>query len=216
MTEQKKQEEQQPEDRDKKQEEQQPKDREKKQNEKQTGRSNQRDAAAVSRFAALCGMMIALAFLFGYIETLIPISLGVPGIKLGLANLVTMVSLYLLGAPAAAVIALVRVVLTGFTFGNLSMMMYGLAGSVVSLALMLMFRKLDWFSPVGISILGGVGHNIGQLAVAAAVLESSTIFYYLPMLLIAGLLAGGLIGILCGRIVKRLVSLPDLRYNKKR
>ncbi len=169
------------------------------------------DAAAKARFVALCGMMTALAFLFGYVETLIPINLGAPGIKLGLANLVTMVSLYLLGTPAAVVITLVRVVLTGFTFGNMSMMMYSLAGAFVSLLLMILVRKKSWFSPTGVSIVGGVGHNVGQLAVAAAVLESRTLFYYLPVLLIAGVVAGAVIGILCGRMVKRLVRLPDLR-----
>ena len=123
----------------------------------------------------------------------------------------TMVSLYLLGIPAAVVITLVRVVLTGFTFGNMSMMMYSLAGSFVSLLLMILVRTRNWFGPTGVSILGGVGHNLGQLAVAAAVLESGSIFYYLPVLLIAGMVAGAFIGILCGRMVKRLVSLPDLR-----
>lgn len=170
-----------------------------------------KDVAAKARFVALCGMMTALAFLFSYVETLIPINLGAPGIKLGLANLVTMVSFYLLGTPAAVVITLVRVILTGFTFGNMSMMMYSLAGSCVSLILMILVRQKNWFSPVGVSILGGVGHNVGQLAVAAAVLESRTLFYYVPVLLIAGMAAGAVIGILCGRMVKRLVSLPDLR-----
>ena len=94
---------------------------------------------------ALYGMMTALAFLLSYVETLIPINLGVPGVKLGLANLASIVSLYLLGAGAAAAIALVRIVLVGFTFGNLSMMLYSLAGAAVSLLLMVLFRRLDWF-----------------------------------------------------------------------
>ena len=116
---------------------------------------------------ALYGMMTALAFLLSYVETLIPINLGVPGVKLGLANLASIVSLYLLGAGAAAAIALVRIVLVGFTFGNLSMMLYSLAGAAVSLLLMVVFRRLDWFGVTGVSILGGAGHNIGQLIVEA-------------------------------------------------
>ena len=119
---------------------------------------------------ALYGMMTALAFLLSYVETLIPINLGVPGVKLGLANLASIVSLYLLGAGAAAAIALVRIVLVGFTFGNLSMMLYSLAGAAVSLLLMVLFRRLDWFGVTGVSILGGAGHNIGQLIVAALAL----------------------------------------------
>lgn len=100
---------------------------------------------------ALYGMMTALAFLLSYVETLIPLNLGVPGIKLGLANLASIVSLYLLGAGAAAAIALVRIVLVGFTFGNLSMMLYSLAGAAVSLLLMVVFRRLDWFGVTGVA-----------------------------------------------------------------
>lgn len=139
---------------------------------------------------ALYGMMTALAFLLSYVETLIPINLGVPGVKLGLANLASIVSLYLLGAGAAAAIALVRIVLVGFTFGNLSMMLYSLAGAAVSLLLMVVFRRLDWFGVTGVSILGGAGHNIGQLIVAALVVENASLFYYLPVLLAAGTAAG--------------------------
>ena len=153
---------------------------------------------------ALGGMMTALAFLLGYVETLIPINLGVPGVKLGLANLAVIVSLYLLGARAAGTIALVRVILTGFTFGNLSMMLYSLAGAGLSLALMLLAKKMDFFGTVGVSIIGGVGHNVGQLLVAALVVESGSVFYYLPVLLAAGTVAGALIGILGGIMVKRL------------
>lgn len=160
-----------------------------------------------AHFAALCGMMTALAFLFSYIETLIPISLGIPGVKLGLANLVTMVSLYLLGARTAAVIALVRVVLTGFTFGNLSMMMYSMAGAALSLLLMAISKKRDWFGMIGVSILGGAGHNIGQLLVAAAVVQTGAVFTYLPVLLVAGTAAGALIGLLGGMAVKRLSNI---------
>lgn len=170
----------------------------------------QRDRkAGKSRAArtALYGMMTALAFLLSYIETLIPINLGVPGVKLGLANLSSIVSLYLMGAGAAAAIALVRIVLVGFTFGNLSMMLYSLAGAALSLFLMVLFRRLEWFGTVGVSILGGAGHNIGQLLVAALVVENASLFYYLPVLLAAGTVAGALIGILGGILVNRLERL---------
>lgn len=173
---------------------------------KETGKQR-RKTEETARFVALCGMMTALAFLFSYIETLIPINLGVPGVKLGLANLVTMVSLYLLGLRPAAVIALVRVILTGFTFGNLSMMMYSLAGVAVSLVLMAICKRGDWFGTMGVSILGGVGHNVGQLLVAAAVVQTAALFSYLPVLLIAGTLAGAVIGLLGGMAVKRLSKL---------
>ena len=155
---------------------------------------------------------IALAFLLSYVETLIPLNLGVPGVKLGLANLASIVSLYLLGAGAAAAIALVRIVLVGFTFGNLSMMLYSLAGAAVSLLLMVVFRRLDWFGVTGVSILGGAGHNIGQLIVAALVVENASLFYYLPVLLAAGTAAGALIGLLGGILVNRLKCLDLTKF----
>ena len=132
--------------------------------------------------------------------------------KLGLANLASIVSLYLLGAGAAAAIALVRIVLVGFTFGNLSMMLYSLAGAAVSLLLMVLFRRLDWFGVTGVSILGGAGHNIGQLIVAALVVENASLFYYLPVLLAAGTVAGALIGLLGGILVNRLKCLDLTKF----
>lgn len=153
---------------------------------------------------ALYGMMTALAFLFGYVESLIPIHLGAPGVKLGLANLAAIVSLYLLGARAAAGISLVRVILTGFTFGNLSMMLYGLAGASLSLLVMSLLKKTDRFGCVGVSVAGGAAHNIGQILVACLVLESTSLLYYLPVLLAAGTAAGCVIGCLGGIVVERL------------
>ncbi len=153
---------------------------------------------------AYYGLLIALAFVFSYIESLIPISIGIPGVKLGLANLVSVITLYTLGWKAAAAVSLVRVILTGFTFGNLSMMMYSLAGASLSLLVMILCRRLDLFDMTGVSIAGGVAHNIGQIAVAALVLESSALFYYLPVLLISGTAAGAVIGLLGGLIVRRV------------
>ena len=99
-----------------------------------------------------------------YVETLVPISLGIPGVKLGLANLVNIVSLYLIGTGGTIAIALARIVLlTGFAYGNMAMMIYSLAGGALSLALMIFCKKRGWFSQLGISIIGGVGHNVGQL-----------------------------------------------------
>ena len=148
--------------------------------------------------AALCGMLIALAFLLSYVETLIPISIGVPGVKLGLANLVTIVGLYLVNLQQLVFISLVRIVLAGLTFGNGFSMVYSLAGGAFSLFLMLLARKTGWFSQVGVSIAGGVGHNVGQLIIAALVVENSAVFYYLPFLLAAGSAAGAVIGLLGG------------------
>ena len=163
------------------------------------------DRQAVKK--ALYGILLSLAMLFGHVETLVPISLGIPGVKLGLANLVNIVSLYLIGTGGTIAIALARIVLlTGFAYGNMAMMIYSLAGCALSLALMIFCKKRGWFSQLGISIIGGVGHNVGQLCVAAFVVENSAVFYYLPFLLAAGTAAGALIGILGGVVTKRLES----------
>ena len=160
--------------------------------------------------AAFGGLLVALAFLFGYVEMLIPINLGVPGIKLGLANLVTIAAIFLLGVPEAAAVTIIRVILTGFTFGNLSMMMYSMAGALTSLAVMAAVKKTDLFGITGVSICGGVSHNLGQLFCAMAVLRNPHLMYYFPVLLAAGSAAGAAIGLLGGETVKRLRRLPFL------
>ena len=124
--------------------------------------------------------------------------------KLGLANLVTVIALYGLGIREAFAINLVRVILTGFTFGNMSSILFGLAGAVLSLLLMALCKQFQLLDMTGISILGGVAHNIGQFLVAAFVTKTFGVFSYLPVLLIAGTVAGALIGLLGGLILKRI------------
>lgn len=153
---------------------------------------------------AIYGMLIALAFLFSYIESLIPISLGVPGVKLGLANLVTIVTMNLLGIIPAIIVSLVRIVLNAFTFGNMSMMLYSLAGAALSLLVMAIEKKTGLFSMVGISLSGGIFHNIGQLMLASVVLQTKAIFLYLPVLLISGSIAGVVIGVVAALLVERI------------
>lgn len=159
---------------------------------------------------AIYGLLLALAMVFSYVETLIPISLGVPGVKLGLANLVTMVGLYTIGVPGTVAVNLLRIVLTGFTFGNMYSMIYSLAGAALSLVLMLLGKKSGWFGSVGVSIIGGVGHNIGQLSIAAFTVQTLGVFSYLPVLLAAGTVAGALIGLLGGMIVQRIHKRVDI------
>lgn len=157
-----------------------------------------------AREVALYGLLIALAFVLSYVESLIPISLGVPGIKLGLANLAVITALYTVGLAGAAFISLVRIVLMGFTFGTPSMIIYSLAGGVLSLLVMAVLKHFKAFGMVGISVAGGAAHNIGQIAVAAAVVEQAGLFAYLPVLLAAGTVAGSLIGLLGGMVVTRI------------
>lgn len=162
-----------------------------------------------ARQAALYGLLAALAYVLGYVESLVPIYLGAPGVKLGLANLASVIALYSLGAGAAVSINLLRIVLTGFTFGNMSMLLYSLAGAALSLSVMVVCRKLRLFGMTGISILGGVCHNLGQFFMAAFVVETFGVFAYFPVLLAAGTVAGALIGLLGGMILGRIRPILD-------
>ncbi len=156
---------------------------------------------------AQVGMLVAAAFVLGYVESLLPISFGIPGIKLGLSNIVVLLCLYEGTAKEAFGIALVRIVLTGLTFGNFSTMAYSLAGGIFSFLVMFLLKKSNVFSVYGVSIAGGVSHNIGQIAVAVLVLQTGLLMYYLPFLLVAGCVAGACIGFVGGIIVKRLHGL---------
>ncbi len=157
-----------------------------------------------AHMAAIYGMLIALAFILSFIETLIPVSLGIPGVKLGLANLVTVVGLYTVGIYGTVMVSLLRIVLVGFTFGNLFSMLYSLGGWGISILLMILCRKKGWFSTSGISIIGGIGHNIGQICIAAFVVKQAGVFFYLPMLLLAGTAAGLVIGMTGSMIISRI------------
>lgn len=150
--------------------------------------------------AAYCAVLTALAMIFGYVEALIPFGFGIPGVKLGLANIVIVLALYILPAYQAFVIQLMRIVLVSFLFGNLSMMFYSLAGGVLSFLVMVFLKKGNIFSITGVSIAGGVSHNVGQLTVAVLVVQNLKVAFYFPALMIAGLITGCLIGILAYRI----------------
>lgn len=159
-----------------------------------------------SKKIATYGLLIALAFIFSYIESLIPIPFGVPGMKLGLANLVVISALYGMGWKDAFVLSIVRILLVGFTFRDPSTMLFSLAGGLLSWLLMVIFKKSKLFSMVGVSIIGGVAHNVGQIAVAIVYVNNSNLVYYLPFLLVSGVITGALIGILGSMIVKRLMN----------
>lgn len=154
---------------------------------------------------ALYGLLTALALVLSFVETLIPIPIPIPGVKLGLANLVTVVGLYLIGIPGTIAVTLIRIVLVGFSFGNPYSMIYGLSGSFLSLLVMAILKKTGRFSQISISVLGGIAHNIGQITFAAVIVQTSGVFYYLPFLIAAGCIAGTLIGIVGGLITGRLL-----------
>lgn len=161
-------------------------------------------AGKTSRELARFALLVALAMVFSWLESMVPLSLAVPGVKLGLANLVVVVALYRMGPRQAAVISLVRVLLVTFTFGNAFSFAYSLAGAALSLMVMMLLRKTGKFSLMGVSIAGGVCHNIGQILVAIAVLETTDLLWYLPALLAAGTAAGVCIGAVGGLITTRV------------
>jgi heptaprenyl diphosphate synthase len=140
--------------------------------------------------------MTALAIVFGYIEHLIPLPIGIYGIKLGIANLVTVVMLYALNAYSAFSINTVRIVLCSMLFGSFTSFWYSIVGGLLSFFVMIILKKTNKFSPMGISICGAIAHNIGQISVAIVILEEFKIALYLPILLISGAITGAIIGIL--------------------
>lgn len=156
---------------------------------------------------AVFGVFTTLALIFSYVELLIPIQFGIPGAKLGLANLVIVLVLYKTDWKEALLLSVVRIILSGFIFGNLFAILYSLSGGILSLCVMGILKKTDKFSVIGVSIAGGVSHNIGQLAMAMLVVETYAVGYYLPVLLIAGVITGGLIGIAANETLRRTASL---------
>lgn len=168
---------------------------------------NRKQGKVHAKRVAMYGVLIALAMILSYIETLIPVSIGIPGAKLGLANLTVFAALYMMEPIDAFAISMVRILLVGITFGNMFALLYSFAGGILSYLVMLLCKKKEWLDKLGVSVAGGISHNIGQLAVAAAVLENTAVVTYLPVLLLAGAVTGALIGMLGGLIIKRLPNI---------
>ncbi len=166
------------------------------------------------------GFFLALSLILAYVESLIPFSFGIPGIKLGLPNLIVVLLLYrsdkeevypkqntsvvdnnrhaitnCVNVKEALLVNTLRIVLSGFLFSNLYAIIYALAGAFFSFTAMLIGRRLHCFSMVGVSVLGGVFHNIGQIIVAMLVVETFYVGYYIPFLIVAGTVTGAVLGI---------------------
>ena len=153
---------------------------------------------------SLIAMLTALCFVFAWVEAQIPALIAVPGVKLGLTNLVVLVALYQLGTKEAIIINFVRIILVGFTFGNLYSMWYALAGGLLATAGMIIFKNVIKARIVTVSIIGGLLHNLGQILVAMIVLQTDALLYYLVILWITGSVAGCLIGLIGAGVVSRL------------
>ena len=155
------------------------------------------------RKTAYMGLFLAVAMICSYIETLIPFSVGIPGIKLGLANIVVVLMLYAVGTKEALLVSVLRIVLVGILFGNAFSILYSLSGGILSFLVMFLMKKTDKFSCISVSITGGISHNIGQIIVAAWIVNSYNVFFYVPVLLLAGLLTGLLIGVIAKEVIVR-------------
>ena len=153
----------------------------------------------MKRKTAYLGLFAAVAIIFGYVESLVPVFTGIPGIKLAVLFILDRYSF-----KEAALVSVVRILVIGFMFGNLFSILYSLAGAALSLTVMDLLKKHSDFSLIGISVAGGVTHNIGQLIVAMIVVSNTSLMIYAPALLVAGVLAGILIGGLTKEVVGRL------------
>lgn len=148
--------------------------------------------------------LVAVAMILSYVESMIPAFVAVPGVKVGLSNIATVFALYTLGWPYAIGISVVRVFLSSLLFGNFVGMIYSLSGAALALVSMILLKKLDIFSTVGISVVGGVCHNIGQIIAACIVMETAAIAVYIIPLLFSGTIAGIVIGLIAGNLVERV------------
>ena len=153
---------------------------------------------------AFLGLSIALAMILSYVESLIPAFVAVPGVKVGLPNLVMVFLLYKVGWKETVIVSIIRVILVSMLFGNVQSMIYSIAGATLSLSGMILLKKADWFSYIAVSVIGGVLHNVGQIGAAVLLTQTAQIVYYLPVLLVTGTIAGIVIGFTAGLLLKRL------------
>ncbi len=152
----------------------------------------------------ITALLSSLALIFSYIEAIIPFNPGIPGVKLGIANIVAVIALYKLSVRHAALINVIRIMIAGFLFSGVFGAIYSLVGSIISLIGMFLLKKTDKFSIAGVSMAGGVLHNLGQLLIAAFLIKDIRIFIYFPVLLFSGLAAGIAVGVAATLIIRAL------------
>ncbi|MBR6551818.1 MAG: Gx transporter family protein [Clostridia bacterium] len=161
-----------------------------------------------TRRIALLGVLTSVALVLSYLEVMLPpISTAVPGIKMGLPNIIIIFVLYKFGLKEAVTVSLIRVFIVSLLFGNVMTLSYSVAGAVLSLGLMTLFKKINLFSQIGVSIIGGIAHNLGQILVAIFLFDTIQIGYYMIVLAITGTIAGVVIGIISSILVKKLEKL---------
>lgn len=152
----------------------------------------------------LLSAIIAVAMILSYIESLIPAFVAIPGVKMGLSNIATVFTLYTLGWPYAICVTLVRVLLSTLLFGNAAALIYSLFGAAFALISMILINRLKIFSAIGVSVVGALAHNAGQILAVCLVMNNSTLAYYIFPLIISGTIAGVVIGLAAGILTERL------------
>ena len=153
---------------------------------------------------ALCGMLLAVMLILGYVESILPMPTAIPGIKLGLSNGVLIFAVYMLGIGRSWILMVLKVLLSSLMFGSMSTMMYALAGGVLSLAVMQLFHLLGKIHPVAVSMAGGAFHNIGQVLMAMLVLKTPLLTYYMAVLIVVGLVTGAATGVAATAVMKHM------------
>lgn len=169
-----------------------------------SSRGPYRSRNSSAQFIARVALLAALALIFSYVEAIIPYNPGIPGVKLGIANVVTVVALYKFGWKEAASVSVIRIIIAGLLFNGVFGMLYSLSGALLSLIGMAALKKTGLFSVIGVSMAAGVLHNLGQLLTAAALIEDLRMFFYFPVLLFSGIAAGILVGIISTMILRVL------------
>lgn len=154
---------------------------------------------------ALCGLLLAMMLVLGWVEHLIPLNAAIPGIKLGLSNGVLIFAVYMLDVPTSFILMVLKVVLSCAFLGNpASMMIYGFAGGILSLTAMVLLSKAKGLHPVTVSMVGGALHNVGQVGAAMVMLNTGNLLYYMAVLMLVGLICGLLTGVCADRVMKHM------------
>lgn len=165
------------------------------------------------RLTALA-LTVSFALILSFIESRIPAFVAIPGVKVGLANIAVIFALYKFGVTEAAIISCVRVILVSTLFGSPVSFIYSFVGAVLSLAVMFLLKKLTPLAEITVSVAGGVMHNIGQICAASIMLGTNVVIYYLPFLLLSGVIAGIAVGVASGLLIKKITL--DLGYVKEK
>ena len=162
------------------------------------------DRQSKTKYMGYGAILTALAMIFSYVEAILPFAIGIPGVKLGIANIVVVIALYKYGVKMALTVNIIRIFISGLLFSGTFGILYSIAGGILSFIAMLIIKKFKCFSIVGVSMTGGVFHNLGQLITAAVLVSNLKIFVYFPVLLFSGLITGIINGIVAGLVLEKL------------